>query len=371
MRERTSALDPLKASDADSSAQLQRTLRDRIAALTDDPRTTLFFGRLDLDASGAPGARDLPPTLHIGRRHISDLHGDPVVIDWRAPVSTAFYRASPAEPMGVLRRRRFGVDHGALTAIEDEDLAAPGVDAAGRDSRILAEEIERPRTGPMRDIVATIQPEQDEIVRAELGRSICVQGAPGTGKTAVRLHRAAWLLYEFRDRLERSGVLVIGPNEAFLDHIGAVLPALGEVRVVHTSLEGLVASSPVRGEDLPRAAALKGDARMAEILHRAVWARLVAPTEALVVPRGVRRWRVPAYEVAEIMKRLRARGVRYAAAGDMLPQRLAHEVLLQMEQAGDSPTIGCRTLSRGAHRYVATRSRCGPTWIRVRCCSSS
>nr|WP_218884182.1 AAA family ATPase [Allobranchiibius huperziae] len=337
MRERTSALDPLKASDADSSAQLQRTLRDRIAALTDDPRTTLFFGRLDLDASGAPGARDLPPTLHIGRRHISDLHGDPVVIDWRAPVSTAFYRASPAEPMGVLRRRRFGVDHGALTAIEDEDLAAPGVDAAGRDSRILAEEIERPRTGPMRDIVATIQPEQDEIVRAELGRSICVQGAPGTGKTAVGLHRAAWLLYEFRDRLERSGVLVIGPNEAFLDHIGAVLPALGEVRVVHTSLEGLVASSPVRGEDLPEAAALKGDARMAEVLRRAVWARLVAPTEALVVPRGVRRWRVPAYEVAEIMERLRARGVRYAAAGEMLPQRLAHEVLLQMEQAGDSP----------------------------------
>jgi DNA helicase IV len=189
----------------------------------------------------------------------------------------------------------------------------------------------------MRDIVATIQPEQDEIVRAGADRTICVQGAPGTGKTAVGLHRAAWLLYAFRDRLARSGVLVIGPNRAFLEHIGAVLPALGEVAVGHTTIEELVASVPVRGADSTEAAVLKGDARLAEVLHRAVWSQVGEATEALLVPRGSRRWRIPAYEVNELIAELRQRGVRYDAARQMLPQRLAHAVLLQMERSGDSP----------------------------------
>lgn len=204
-------------------------------------------------------------------------------------------------------------------------------------SQILAEEIERPRAGPMRDIVATIQPEQDVIVRAGADQTICVQGAPGTGKTAVGLHRAAWLLYAFRDRLARSGVLVVGPNRAFLEHIGAVLPALGEANVGHTTIEELVASGPVRGVDSTQTAVLKGDPRLAEVLRRAVWAGVGTATEALVVPRGSRKWRVPAHEVNEIVAELASRGVRYDAARRMLPQRLAHAVLLQMECAGDSP----------------------------------
>jgi hypothetical protein len=325
MREQTLSL-KVQAHDPISAEHLARTLHLRAASLQDDPSTTLFFGRIDTDQA---------ERWYIGRRHVADPAGDPLVIDWRAQMSTAFYRASRAEPMGVTLRRRFGLDRGAITAYEDEHLQ----DRHEHDvrSHILAEEIERPRVGPMRDIVATIQPEQDEIVRAGADQTICVQGAPGTGKTAVGLHRAAWLLYAFRDRLARSGVLVIGPNRAFLEHIAAVLPALGEVSVGHTTVEELVASVAVRGVDATETAVLKGDARLAEVLRYAVWSAVRPATEPLVVPRGVRKWRVPAYEVNELVDELRTRGVRYDAARQMLPQRLAHAVLLQMEGTGDSP----------------------------------
>ena len=328
MREATDRLDAAKATDAWTSELLGRVLARRVASLQDDPRTTLFFGRIDTRTDH--GAE----TFHIGRRHVSDDRGDPVVVDWRAPISTAFYRASPAEPMGVELRRRFGVDRGRLTAYEDERLTLG--DATGH-SEILAAEIERPRSGPMRDIVSTIQPEQDEIVRSDVATSICVQGAPGTGKTAVGLHRAAWLLYSFRSQLDRSGVLVVGPNRAFLDHIGAVLPSLGEARVGHATIDTLLEHGRVRAEDPTDVAMLKGDARLAEVLHRAVWSHVGRPEEALVVPRGSRRWRVPPHEIQGELDALRARGVRYSAARDLLPQRLAHHVLLLMERSGDSP----------------------------------
>ena len=328
MREDTDRLDAAKATDAWTSELLGRVLARRVASLQDDPRTTLFFGRIDTRTDH--GAE----TFHIGRRHVSDDRGDPVVVDWRAPISTAFYRASPTAPMGVVLRRRFGVDRGRLTAYEDERLTAGD---ATEHSGILAAEIERPRSGPMRDIVSTIQPEQDEIVRSDIGTSICVQGAPGTGKTAVGLHRAAWLLYSFRAQLDRSGVLVVGPNRAFLDHIGAVLPSLGEARVGHATIDTLLAHGRVRAEDPTDIAILKGDARLAEVLHRAVWAHVGRADDALVVPRGSRRWRVPAYEIQDELDALVARGVRYSAARNLLPQRLAHHVLLQMERSGDSP----------------------------------
>jgi DNA helicase IV len=329
MRQAAESLDASRASDAISGEVLSRVLARRIASLQDDPGTTLFFGRIDMEAGQADG-----DSWYVGRRHVADEAGDPVVIDWRAPVSTAFYRASRSAPMGVVRRRRFGVDHGRLTAFEDELLTEPGM--KGR-SEILTAEIERPRTGPMRDIVATIQPEQDEIVRSDVASTICVQGAPGTGKTAVGLHRAAWLLYSFRERLDRSGVLVVGPNRAFLDHIAAVLPSLGEVRVAHATIEELLARGPVRAVEPATVATLKGDARLAEVVRRAVWSQVRPATEPLVVPRGVRRWRVPAYEVQEVLDEFAVRDVRYEAARQLLPQRLAHLVLLQMERAGEAP----------------------------------
>jgi DNA helicase IV len=327
--------------DPVSSERLAATLHRRAQSLIDDPGANLFFGRIDQQRSDAP----TPERWYIGRRHVADSAGDPVVIDWRADVSTAFYRASTAEPMGVSLRRRFGIDRGQLTAYEDERLdGGDGGDHGGRvptgstfRSQILVGEIERPRVGPMRDIVATIQPEQDAIVRSDVATTICVQGAPGTGKTAVGLHRAAWLLYAFRERLARSGVLVVGPNRAFLEHIGAVLPMLGEVEVRHCTIDELLASVPVRGRDSVDTAVLKGDARLAQILHTAVWSHVLTPTEALVLPRGAHKWRVPASGVAEIVHELRTRGVRYDAARRMLPHRLAHAILLQMELAGDSP----------------------------------
>ena len=159
MRAAAEALDASRASDAISGEVLSRVLARRIASLQDDPRTTLFFGRIDVAPQDGP-----PECFHIGRRHVSDEAGDPVVVDWRAPLSTAFYRASRQDRMDVVLRRRFGVEHGRLTALEDEYLQTAG--GTGRDGSagaLLAAEIERPRTGPMRDIVSTIQPEQDEI----------------------------------------------------------------------------------------------------------------------------------------------------------------------------------------------------------------
>ena len=355
MREQTLSLEA-HGGDRVSNEFLAATLYRRAQSLIDDPTTSLFFGRIDQQRTDAPA----PERWYIGRRHVADSHGDPVVIDWRADVSTAFYRASRTEPMGVSRRRRFGIDRGQLTAYEDERLDGDEQDTASTGpafrSQILAGEIERPRVGPMRDIVATIQPEQDVIVRADVGTTVCVQGAPGTGKTAVGLHRAAWLLYAFRERLARSGVLVIGPNRAFLDHIGAVLPALGEVEVRHSTIDELFASVPVRGRDSVDTAVLKGDPRLAEIVHAAVWSQVRTPTEALVLPRGAHKWRVPAYQVAEIAQELRTRGVRYDAARQMLPHRLAHAILLQMEQAGDSPDDRVQDAvarSAAVRRYVA------------------
>jgi DNA helicase IV len=360
MRDRTAALDSSAAGDPISEELLESALLRRMKALADDPTVPLFFGRIDYAASS--GER-----FYVGRRHVSDAAGDPMVVDWRAPVSLAFYRGSRTEPMGVELRRRFGFVQGRLTGYEDEALIAgegalPDAGGAGH-SAILETEIERPRVGPMRDIVATIQPEQDVLVRADLADSVCVQGAPGTGKTAVGLHRAAFLLYAHREQLSRQGVLVVGPNASFLRYIGDVLPALGEVDAQQSTIEALVARRlsgrdarlTVRGVDDPAVATLKGDARLATVLRRALWSQVRVPAEGLLVPRGARRWRLAPYEVEEVVAELRSRGVRYGAARGMLAQRLAHGILVKMETAGDSPDDRVQDAvarSREVRRYV-------------------
>ncbi|MFJ8287322.1 HelD family protein [Streptomyces griseoluteus] len=338
MREDVEALDIKDVAANWVNAQvLTRQIDERIKALADLSDTPLFFGRLDYlhapgaeQAEGAEGER-----FYIGRRHVHDADGDPMVIDWRAPVSQPFYRASKKDPMDVGLRRRFGYTGGELTAYEDEHLSDPSETAAT--SKLLQQEIERPRVGPMRDIVATIQPEQDEIVRGGLGGTVCVQGGPGTGKTAVGLHRVAYLLYAHRERLARTGTLVIGPNRSFLHYIEQVLPALGELSVQQATVDDLVAQVEVRGTDEARAAVLKGDARMAEVLRRALYAQVTIPAEPVMVVRGSRRWRVPAYELEEIVRELLGREIRYGAAREALPQRIAHAVLVRMERAGEAP----------------------------------
>ncbi|MFG2808031.1 HelD family protein [Streptomyces massasporeus] len=338
MREDVEALDITDVTANWVNAEvLARQIEERIKALADLSDTPLFFGRLDYlhapgaeQAEGADGER-----FYIGRRHVHDHDGDPMVIDWRAPVSQPFYRASKKDPMDVALRRRFGYTRGDITAYEDEHLSDPA--EAARTSKLLQQEIERPRVGPMRDIVATIQPEQDEIVRSGLSGTVCVQGGPGTGKTAVGLHRVAYLLYAHRERLARTGTLVIGPNRSFLHYIEQVLPALGELTVQQATVDDLVAHVEIKGTDDATAAVVKGDARLARVLRRALYAHVTMPTEPVVVVRGSRRWRIPAYELEELVRELLDRDIRYGAAREALPQRIAHAVLVQMERSGEAP----------------------------------
>jgi DNA helicase IV len=267
MRERARALlEDLRAAGT-PDLDYEAALAHRVNVLADSPRP-LLFGRID-EATG--------PSWHIGRRHVEDVHADPLVIDWRAPVAVPFYRAGAADDCGLARRRQIMVDRGRVVALADDLFGGEGEQARGRDAAAtrlrggdaLLAELERARTGEMLDIVATIQAEQDEIIRAPLDRLVAVQGGPGTGKTAVGLHRAAFLLYNHPD-LSRSGVLVLGPSRAFLRYIAQVLPSLGEEAVVQTTVADLAPRVRVDREDPAAVRRLKGDPRMAEVLARAL-----------------------------------------------------------------------------------------------------
>ncbi|HEX4490925.1 MAG TPA: UvrD-helicase domain-containing protein [Acidimicrobiia bacterium] len=227
--------------------------------------TPLAFGRLDLE-SGDP--------YYIGRLAVEDADHSPLVIDWRAPVAEPFYRATAVAPMGVVRRRHFITRHGReIIALDDEVFDRDASESAGLQvsgEGALLGALERDRTGRMGDIVATIQFEQDEAIRAELPGILVVGGGPGTGKTAVALHRAAYLLYTHRRRLASQGVLLIGPSPVFLRYIEQVLPSLGEQDVQLSTLAGLKPQLDARRRDPRPVAALKGDGRMAKIIAKAV-----------------------------------------------------------------------------------------------------
>ncbi|GAB3353937.1 HelD family protein [Modestobacter lapidis] len=368
--------------DAWAAERLGAARAERLLALAADPGVPAFFGRIDGGAAvgGNPAAGE---TFHIGRRHVRDAAGDPVVIDWRAPMSRSFYQAGPADPQGVARRRRFGFAGGELTSYEDEILSAdqePAPLQGPASSRavggkgvlsLLRQEIERPRSGPMRDIVATIQPDQDDIVRAPLGESICVQGAPGTGKTAVGLHRAAYLLYTHGGQLARTGVLVVGPNRAFLRYIEQVLPTLGEVDVDQATVADLTARVPVRGVDPPEVAVLKGDARMAEVLRRALWAGVVKPVDSVQVTLAGRKYRVSEQRLRRCVDDLRRAGtgslddqqvVHYAAGRERLAMAVAEDARRQQEAGGGSPT-DAETRTTARSREV--RACCDAVWPAV------
>lgn len=322
------------ASGADAEV-LGYQLRSKAKGLREVPQAPLFFGRLDFGATGEHAGQ----RYHVGRMRITEHPAaPPLVVDWRAPVSRAFYQASAKDPQGVDVRRRFGWAPGSvgdshdLTSLEDERLGK-GETGGGA---ILTGEIERPRVGPMRDIAATIQPEQDDLVRREPGASVCVQGAPGTGKTAVGLHRAAYLLYTFPGSVRRGGLLVLGPNRTFLSYISAVLPALGETGVRQSTVEELVADGALvaSAADDAATAAVKHDVRMAEVVRRALYARVSADaiTEPLAVPEGSYRWRVPVERLREIVDGVRAEEPPYAVGRERVRSRAVRIVQEQAER---------------------------------------
>jgi DNA helicase IV len=262
----------------------------------------LFFGRIDYQANGN-GVGD---TYHVGRLAVSDEALNPLVIDWRAPVAEAFYRATGVESLGLSRRRHVAIHANEVTGVEDEyfadangDLDLPedevrsateeglveGGLALGGPGALLAA-LGRARTGRMGDIIATIQGEQDQIIRSPLPGVLLVQGGPGTGKTAVALHRAAYLLFTHRATLERQGVLVVGPNPLFLNYIENVLPSLGESGVTLSTIAGLVTNVDVRAVDFEEVDELKGDIRMVRVLSRALRTRERALRNDVEIPVG-------------------------------------------------------------------------------------
>jgi DNA helicase IV len=275
MIERLASVDPEGAADEITKEYIEVTVADALDDLR-SPGAGDFFGRID--------------EWYIGRRHIEDDDHDPVVVDWRAPIAAPFYRATSVDPLGVAFRRRFTLDDGDLTAYLDEHLDDPdeGEVAGGIPDPVLAE-IGAERTGAMREIVATIQGEQDVVIRAPIDQVLVVQGGPGTGKTAVALHRAAYLLFEHRGRLARDGVLVVGPNRAFLDYIGNVLPSLGERAVRQVTIDELcIPRVEVTGIDDVEAARWKGSAERLADLEVAALAAIRPPADDIRVPIGAR-----------------------------------------------------------------------------------
>jgi len=294
--------------------QWDRDKQERIDQLS-DRAGALCFGRIDRHPS---------QRWYIGRRHIEGEDGEPLVADWRARVAIPFYRATVADPMGLDLRRRFLVESRQIVDILDENLADPGaVEAGAYVPDPLLAEVGRGRTGTMRDIVATIQAEQDVIIRAPLDNCIVVQGGPGTGKTAVGLHRAAYLLYEHRSFFERERLLIVGPNRIFLRYISQVLPSLGEVASAQLTIEGLAGVRyQLDGPEPIGVARLKGDRRMAEVVRRAVLDNVCIPLSDLEITTSFGTVRLPAADIAAVVATVSERSKRYSDGRQLFREQL-------------------------------------------------
>lgn len=287
----------------------------------------LCFGRID---------RESGEHFHIGRIAVADANHEPLVVDWRAPVAEPFYRATGRDPLGLRRRRHFLTRGRRIVGIEDEHFDGAGALGLGGSGALIAA-LERSRTGRMRDIVATVQREQDEIIRTPLAGVLVVQGGPGTGKTAVALHRAAYLLYTYRFPLERQGVLVVGPNPLFMKYVSLVLPSLGETGVEMTTVRGLVAAIvpgvvPTVAEP-PAVRRLKGDPRMAAVIARAVRDRQRPLRRDIDVGFGAHVLRVTTTMSAEIVRAARRRRGPHNRARPLVERMLLQRLHAQYVEA--------------------------------------
>lgn len=339
---------------------------------------SLVFGRIDRLAESP----DEFEPFHIGRLAIADEDREPVVIDWRAPVAEPFYRATGREPMGIARRRHFVIEGRELQGIEDELFGEGRLGVGGDDGLTPAEggavvaadsglrgystllaSIERGRTGTLGDIVATIQGEQDEIIRSPQHGVLVVQGGPGTGKTVVALHRAAYLLYTHRFPLEDQGVLVIGPNRVFLRYIERVLPSLGEAGVDQVVLADLVRGVDFlrpgdEGDDSPIAARLKGEERMSDLIDNAVSDRERPLRDDVVIPFGAGYVRFRAAESARIVKTAKRRFQRHNAGR----RYVENEVWGAMAATVRDPEIGPKQIKEAFRNAPEGRSILDAMW---------
>jgi DNA helicase IV len=335
----------------------------------------LTFGRIDrvneVPHEGRNGDRPEPDrdpeteTFHIGRLAIHSADHDPLVVDWRAPIAEPFYRATGRDPQGLVLRRHLALEGRRVVGIEDERFSAPGsvdladaqgaagegVDADGGGELIVSDlpiggpaallaALDRSRSGRMTDIVSTIQREQDEIIRAPLTGVLVVQGGPGTGKTAVALHRAAYLLYTHRFPLERQGVLVVGPNPLFLRYIEQVLPSLGETGVTLSTVSGLVSEIRIKESGPVEVARLKGDARMAKVVARAVRSRQRALADDVAIPYGALFLRLTVEDSRRIVDVVRRRPGTHNARRRIVEQSVAQLLADRARQTQQTLGVG-------------------------------
>ncbi len=284
-----------RAGDAADGEVAQAALdawSSRRLATFEDAERGLLFGRLDFESVERP--------LYVGRRWVHGEAQEQVVVNWQAPAARPFYTATPADPQRVTLRRRFRTKGRRLLDIADESLDGTTLDGAAVGDFLL-EELERSREAHMRDIVATIQGDQYRLITRDPGRPLVIQGGPGTGKTAVGLHRASWLLYTFRERLSRARVLVVGPNRTFMEYVSHVLPALGENAVEQRAVADLVGGITPTLVDPHEVARLKADVRLAEVLARAAELKLEGRPEELLLRLEGEYVRVREREVRELL----------------------------------------------------------------------
>lgn len=317
---------PQNRSERDAFASLYE---DRIVQL-DAVEDRLCFGRLDMVAGDV---------LYVGRIGLSDADHVPLLTDWRAPAATPFYAATAAHPLGVMKRRHLTTQGRVVTAVEDDVLDVEALRGSGHEASLAGEgallaALDARRTGRMGDIVATIQSEQDAVIRAPLQGALVVQGGPGTGKTAVALHRAAYLLYHHRDLLERRGVLLVGPSPSFLRYIDHVLPSLGETGAVSTTLAGLVKGVSTTARERDEVAMLKGRLDMATVIRSAVRERQRVPKRDQEFRIDGRDVTIKRSDVREAQARARRDGrphneARAAFAKEMI-NRLTRQVVEQL-----------------------------------------